>query len=87
MSAISIVLKVAIANNVVIDNYAVNENIAAIVRSVMDRPYHHGRLRAVLLAEAERTLREEGAEGLSLRDLARQAGVSHAAPRRHSGGR
>jgi AcrR family transcriptional regulator len=83
MSAMSIVLKVAIANNVVIDNYAVNENIAAIVRSVMDRPYHHGRLRAVLLAEAERTLREEGAEGLSLRDLARQAGVSHAAPRRH----
>jgi AcrR family transcriptional regulator len=37
----------------------------------------------VLLAEAERTLREEGIEGLSLRDLARQAGVSHAAPRRH----
>ena len=48
-----------------------------------DRPYHHGRLRAALLAEAERTLREGGAEALSLRDLARQAGVSHAAPRRH----
>jgi AcrR family transcriptional regulator len=48
-----------------------------------DRPYHHGRLRAVLLAEAERTLREQGIEALSLRDLARQAGVSHAAPRRH----
>jgi AcrR family transcriptional regulator len=48
-----------------------------------DRPYHHGRLRAVLLAEAERTLREHGVEQLSLRDLARQAGVSHAAPRRH----
>jgi AcrR family transcriptional regulator len=47
------------------------------------RPYHHGRLRAVLLAEAERTLREQGIEALSLRDLARQAGVSHAAPRRH----
>ena len=48
-----------------------------------DRPYHHGRLRAALLAEAERTLRESGIEALSLRDLARQAGVSHAAPRRH----
>jgi AcrR family transcriptional regulator len=47
------------------------------------RPYHHGRLRAALLAEAERTLREQGLEALSLRDLARQAGVSHAAPRRH----
>lgn len=48
-----------------------------------DRPYHHGNLRATLLAEAERTLREEGVEALSLRDLARQAGVSHGAPRRH----
>jgi AcrR family transcriptional regulator len=48
-----------------------------------DRPYHHGRLRDTLLAEAERTLREQGIDQLSLRDLARQAGVSHAAPRRH----
>jgi AcrR family transcriptional regulator len=48
-----------------------------------DRPYHHGNLRAVLLDEAERTLCEQGIEQLSLRDLARQAGVSHAAPRRH----
>jgi AcrR family transcriptional regulator len=47
------------------------------------RPYHHGNLRAELLAEAERTLRERGIDELSLRDLARQAGVSHAAPRRH----
>jgi AcrR family transcriptional regulator len=48
-----------------------------------DRPYHHGNLRAELLAEAERTLRDDGIDRLSLRDLARQAGVSHAAPRRH----
>jgi len=48
-----------------------------------DRPYHHGSLRTTLLDEAERTLREHGLEALSLRDLARQAGVSHAAPRRH----
>ena len=53
------------------------------IGSMPDRPYHHGRLRAELLAEAERTLREQGIEALSLRDLARQAGVSHAAPRRH----
>lgn len=52
--------------------------------SVMtDVPYHHGHLRATLLAEAERTVREQGIDALSLRDLARQAGVSHAAPRRH----
>jgi AcrR family transcriptional regulator len=53
------------------------------VPGMTDRPYHHGNLRAALLAEAERTLREQGIDALSLRDLARQAGVSHAAPRRH----
>jgi AcrR family transcriptional regulator len=47
------------------------------------RPYHHGNLRAALLADAERTLRDQGVDQLSLRDLARHAGVSHAAPRRH----
>ena len=50
---------------------------------VAERPYHHGNLRATLLAEAERTLREEGLDGLSLRELARRIGVSHGAPRRH----
>jgi AcrR family transcriptional regulator len=48
-----------------------------------ERPYHHGNLRAALLAQAEQTLRESGLEGLSLRELARQTGVSHGAPRRH----
>jgi AcrR family transcriptional regulator len=47
------------------------------------RPYHHGNLRTELLDSAERTLRERGAGGLSLRELAREAGVSHGAPRRH----
>jgi AcrR family transcriptional regulator len=57
--------------------------MAATIAGMTDRPYHHGHLRDTLLAEAERTLREQGVEQLSLRDLARQAGVSHAAPRRH----
>jgi AcrR family transcriptional regulator len=47
------------------------------------RPYHHGSLRSALLAAAERTLRERGSGQLSLRELARQIGVSHGAPRRH----
>ena len=47
------------------------------------RPYHHGNLRRALLEQAERALAERGAEGLSLRELARAVGVSHAAPRRH----
>ncbi|MEV5873999.1 TetR/AcrR family transcriptional regulator [Streptomyces sp. NPDC052101] len=48
-----------------------------------NRPYHHGDLRAALLKSAERTLREKGAGALSLRELARDTGVSHAAPGRH----
>jgi AcrR family transcriptional regulator len=47
------------------------------------RPYHHGNLREALLAQAERTVRERGTQDLSLRELAREVGVSHAAPRRH----
>jgi AcrR family transcriptional regulator len=47
------------------------------------RRYHHGDLRAGLLARAEETLRERGPAALSLRELARDLGVSHAAPGRH----
>ncbi|MFC9932224.1 TetR/AcrR family transcriptional regulator [Streptomyces sp. NPDC127190] len=48
-----------------------------------NRPYHHGDLPAALLARAERTLREKGSGALSLRELARELGVSPAAPSRH----
>ena len=47
------------------------------------RPYHHGNLRSALLDAAERTVRERGVDALSLRELAREVGVSHGAPRRH----
>ena len=47
------------------------------------RTYHHGDLRAALLDQAERTLRDRGEAALSLRELARDLGVSHAAPSRH----
>lgn len=47
------------------------------------QPFHHGNLRAELLERAERMLRDRGAEDLSLRELARDAGVSHGAPRSH----
>jgi AcrR family transcriptional regulator len=50
---------------------------------VTERPYHHGALREALLEQAERTVRERGADALSLRELAREVGVSHGAPRRH----
>lgn len=45
--------------------------------------YHHGSLRPALLARAEVALREVGVDGLSLRQLARDIGVSHGAPARH----
>jgi AcrR family transcriptional regulator len=48
-----------------------------------ERPYHHGNLRSALLDAAERTVRERGVQELSLRELAREVGVSHGAPRRH----
>jgi AcrR family transcriptional regulator len=49
------------------------------------RPYHHGDLRRVVLDAAVAALLETGPGGLSLRDLARRAGVSHAAPAYHFG--
>jgi AcrR family transcriptional regulator len=51
--------------------------------SMTERPYHHGNLRVALLEQAARTVRERGVQDLSLRELARDVGVSHAAPRRH----
>jgi AcrR family transcriptional regulator len=49
------------------------------------RPYHHGDLKAALLAEAETILEKEGIQALTLRAAARAAGVSHAAPKNHFG--
>jgi AcrR family transcriptional regulator len=46
-------------------------------------PYHHGDLRAALLDAALEVLEEDGATALSLRAVARRAGVSAAAPYRH----
>jgi AcrR family transcriptional regulator len=47
------------------------------------RPYHHGDLKNALLDAARAILEEEGLAALSLRAVARRAGVSHAAPYRH----
>jgi AcrR family transcriptional regulator len=50
-----------------------------------DAPYHHGALRDALLKAAERVLERDGLSGLTLRAVAREAGVSHAAPTHHFG--
>lgn len=49
------------------------------------RPYHHGDLRRALLRAAAEEIEREGTAALSLRALARAAGVSHAAPTHHFG--
>lgn len=44
--------------------------------------YHHGNLKESLIAEAEKLI-EAGQSNISLRQLAKKAGVSHTAPYRH----
>lgn len=47
------------------------------------KPYHHGNLRESLLEAAGIVLAKQGAHGITLRDVAKAAGVSHAAPYHH----
>ena len=47
------------------------------------RPYHHGDLRRALLDTAAGLLERSGPAALTLREIARTAGVSHAAAYRH----
>jgi AcrR family transcriptional regulator len=48
-----------------------------------ERPYHHGDLRRAIVKAALEILRETQSLEFSLRELARQAGVSHNAPYKH----
>ena len=47
------------------------------------KPYHHGDLREQLLLAGEQALTEMPIDDVSLREIARRAGVSHAAPKHH----
>lgn len=48
-------------------------------------PYHHGDLPTALRAAAVEVIAEKGVGNFSLREVARRAGVSHAAPAHHFG--
>lgn len=47
------------------------------------QPYHHGQLREALASSGRALLEEKGIRGFTLRECARRAGVSHAAPAYH----
>ena len=49
------------------------------------RPYHHGDLRTALVAAAVDAIEQTGAVDMSLRDVARRAGVTHTAAGYHFG--
>ena len=51
--------------------------------SVSSKSYHHGDLREQLLLAGEQALQEMPIDAVSLREIARRAGVSHAAPKHH----
>jgi AcrR family transcriptional regulator len=53
--------------------------------AVPTRPYHHGSLRPALMTAALGAIAEVGPSALSMRDVARRAGVSHAASAHHFG--
>lgn len=52
-------------------------------RTNATKPYHHGELREALIGTGRRLLEEKGVRGFTLRECARRASVSHAAPAHH----
>ena len=47
------------------------------------KPYHHGELREALVSAGRKLMEERGLRGFTLRECARRAAVSHAAPAHH----
>src|SRR5882757_8729206 len=64
---------------------AVSRRSAPKGKPVEEARYHHGALHEALLKAAETVLERDGLQGLTLRAVAREAGVSHAAPTHHFG--
>ena len=53
------------------------------MQDTADRPYHHGNLRRTIIDTAMAMLHEDKGWQFTLREVARRAGVSHAAPYKH----
>lgn len=58
-------------------------NVRPLVKAAERAPYHHGDLRDALIAAAQDIVETAGLAALSLRAVARRAGVSAAAPYHH----
>src|SRR5580693_1952121 len=69
-------------NNLYSDYILINY-LGTVKMSSKKDSYHHGALREALLEAAEKIVRREGVNELTLRAVARAAGVSHAAPAHH----
>ncbi len=54
-----------------------------LTQEIEKKPYHHGNLRVALLDVTRQMLAEKGVHEISLREVARKAGVSRTAPYRH----
>ncbi|MBX2805894.1 MAG: TetR/AcrR family transcriptional regulator [Hyphomicrobiales bacterium] len=62
-----------------------NEKVVPTSKAEKIGRYHHGNLKETLLEAAQAELADQGIEKLSLRAIAKRAGVSHAAPAHHFG--
>ena len=74
--------------NITLDLDAVKLNLDNCYMSSPDKtknPYHHGDLASALVQATVSLLRSKGPAGVSLREVARLAGVSHGAPAHHFG--
>jgi AcrR family transcriptional regulator len=74
--------------NLVIDKIDDSNNLVSVkidgyAEQMTKDAYHHGDLKAAILNHAATLVAERGADAVSLRELARVAGVSHAAPAHH----
>lgn len=67
-------------------NSAGNPRSAPKRSAAPSKSYHHGNLRESLLLAAESVLAVQGVQGITLREVAKAAGVSHAAPYHHFAG-
>lgn len=61
------------------------DELNSVKMDLAERGYHHGALREALIEAAEAVISERGVDGFSLREAARRAGVSPAAPGHHFG--